>query len=80
MLDLFQYDGGNISPGDANGNGFIDLDDLETNGMDDLALTNTGVDHTIDVKVCLHSSATNVLQGDSVDSNWTITLNQDVSQ
>ena len=80
LLDLFQYDGGNISVPDSNGNTFADLDDLEVNGVDDLALTNLGTDHNIDLRVCLHSTAPNEVQGDSVDSDWTITLNQDATQ
>ncbi len=80
LLDLFQYDGGNISIPDSNLNGFADLDDLEANGVDNLALTDLGPNHNIDLRICLHSTAPNEVQGDSVDSDWTITLNQDASQ
>ena len=79
-LDTFNYDSNPISITDSNSNGFSDLDDLKTNGVDDLALANTGSNHNIDLVVCLDDSAGNDIQGDSVDSDWTITLNQDSSQ
>lgn len=79
-LDLFDYDGNPISQADTNGNGIFDLDDLEANGVDNLPLTDTATDHNIDLRVCFDSSAGNALQGDSVDSDWTVTLNQDASQ
>ncbi len=65
---------------DLNINGYIDLDDLEAIGLDNLALTDLNTDHTIDMMVTFRSEAGNQYQGDSVDSDWTITLNQDVSQ
>jgi spore coat-associated protein N len=80
VLDLFEYDGSNIPVSDFNSNGLKDLDDLENVGVDNLALTDLNTNHTIDIRVCLHSSADNTHQGDSVDSDWTITLNQDASQ
>lgn len=79
-LDIFNYGGNPISVANTNGNGFVDLDDLENNGVDNLALTDTGTNHNIDLRVCLDSSAENAVQGDSVDSDWTITLNQDAGQ
>lgn len=80
-LNVFDYDGVPIVFGsDPNGNGFQDLDDLEILGVDSLALADLATDHDIDVDVCLDDSAENELQGDSVDSDWTITLNQHVSQ
>ena len=79
-LAVFNYDDTPISIPNSNGNGIFDLDDLEINGVDNLALTNTGSNHRIDLKVCLDGSAGNPLQGDSVDSDWTITLNQHSSQ
>src|SRR3989344_3871382 len=73
-LDLFAYDGGNINLGsDPNSNGFQDLDDLETLGVDDLPLTNLATNHLFEVRVCLHSTALNGVQGDSVSSDWTVT-------
>ncbi|MBI2029746.1 hypothetical protein HYT02_04980 [Candidatus Gottesmanbacteria bacterium] len=80
MLNLFQYDGGNISVADFNSNGFADLDDLENVGVDNLGLGDLNTDHDIDLSVCLDSSAGDDLQGDSVSSDWTITLNQDATQ
>lgn len=65
---------------DNNGNGYVDLNDLATLGLDNLALTDLATDHTIDMMVTFRSEAGNDYQGDSVDSDWTITLNQDVSQ
>jgi len=79
-LETFRYDGGNLSVADSNGNSFTDLADLATFGVDDLLLTNLSTDHTIELQVCLDSTATNAVQGDSVDSDWTITLNQHSSQ
>ena|SRR3989344_4184649 len=79
-LDTFNYDGSPISVSNTNGNGFVDLDDLENNGVDNLALTNIGTNHTIDLVVCLDESAEDNVQGDSVDSDWTVTLNQNASQ
>lgn len=65
---------------DANLNGYKDLGDLAVSGLDNLSLTDLGVDHTIDMMVTFRSDAGNQYQGDSVDSDWTITLNQDLSQ
>ena len=78
-LNVFNYDGTPIVVTDSNTNLIVDLDDLETAGVDNLALTDLGPNHNIDIQVCLDESAGNALQGDSVDSDWTITLNQDVS-
>jgi predicted ribosomally synthesized peptide with SipW-like signal peptide len=81
----YDYDGNgtnyqNISIPDSNSNGFPDLDDLEANGVDNLPLTNLGTDHPLRLSVCLSALAGNGVQGDSVDSDWTITLNQHASQ
>ena len=76
---IFNYDGSPITVANTNGNAFVDLDDLETNGVDNLSLSNLNTNHTIDLQVCLDASATNAVQGDSVDSDWTVTLNQDAS-
>ncbi len=65
---------------DNNGNGWIDLDDLEALGLDNLALTDLATNHPLDLTVTFRSDADNSYQGDSVDSDWTITLNQDSSQ
>ncbi len=79
-LETFTYDAVAIVVPDSNVNGFADLEDLATNGVDDLALTDLDTDHTINLEVCLDESADNDYQGDSVDSDWTVTLNQDASQ
>ena len=87
-LDTFTYDGTDLKPSitDVNGNGFKDLNDLENNNvdgsvdLDNLSLTNTGVNHPFVLKACLDATAGNDLPGDSVDSDWTVTLNQDASQ
>ena len=65
---------------DANSNGWVDLDDLEASGLDNLALTNLATNHPLDLTVTFRSGAGNEFQGDSVDSDWTITLNQDSTQ
>lgn len=79
-LNTFTYDGTPISVSDANVNGISDLDDLEANPVDNLSLTNLNSNHTIVLEVCLDGSAPNGVQGDSVDSDWTVTLNQHTSQ
>lgn len=65
---------------DNNVNGYSDLDDLEALGLDNLALTDLNVDHALDLTVQMRSGAGNNYQGDNVDSDWTITLNQHSSQ
>lgn len=64
----------------GNNNGYKDLDDLEILGLDNLALTNLATNHPLDLTVTFRSDAGNDYQGDNVDSDWTITLNQDASQ
>lgn len=84
VLELLtlDYDGSSVlsQVADANGNTYKDLDDLATSGLDNLSLTDIGVNHPLDLTVQMRSDAGNVYQGDSVDSDWTITLNQDSSQ
>lgn len=68
---------------DSNANTFKDLDDLAAlgvSGVDNLALIDLNVNHLTNVQVCLDASAPNEVQSDSVDSDWTITLNQDATQ
>lgn len=65
---------------DSNGNGWVDLDDLEALGLDNLALIDLATNHPLDLTVTFRSNAGNNYQGDSVDSDWTITLNQDSTQ
>jgi len=66
----------------ANGNGFVDLNDwaAATTKLDSLALTDLNAGHNLVMDVCLDSTAGNTLQGDSVVSTFTVNLNQDASQ
>lgn len=82
-FQTFNYDGADVTGqfADSNSNTFKDLNDFAAStGLDGLALTNLNTNHNIDVVVCLDSSAPNTVQGDSVDSDWTVELNQDASQ
>ena len=82
-LTTLNYDGSSVLSqlaSDPNGNGYPDLDDLEAIGLDNLALTNLGTNHPLDMTVQMRSTAGNEYQGDNVDSDWTITLNQDSTQ
>ena len=67
---------------DANGNGFIDLDDLEAQGLDNLRppLRSNLVTSSLDMSLKFHESADNDYQGDSLFSEFAFTLNQDTSQ
>lgn len=81
-ITALTYDGGSVMSQltDNNTNGYIDLNDLATLGLDNLSLTDLGVDHPLAMTVQFRSDAGNLYQGDSVDSDWTVTLNQDSSQ
>lgn len=67
---------------DSNGNGFIDLDDLEAQGIDNLRppLKSNFVSTRLDMDLKFHESADNDYQGDSLKSTFAFTLNQDASQ
>lgn len=70
---------------DFNGNGINDLDDLENQIIDDfdnVAFGGTQAnDHTLHMEGQLHPTlAIDQHQGDSVDMDLTVTMNQDVSQ
>lgn len=82
-ITTLNYDGtsvlGQLSS-DPNSNGYPDLDDLESLGLDNLPLTLIGVNYPLDLTVQMRSNADNSYQGDSLDSDWTLTLNQNVSQ
>jgi predicted ribosomally synthesized peptide with SipW-like signal peptide len=82
QITALTYDSVSVMPqlSDLNLNGYVDLDDLEAIGLDNLALTDLGVDHPLAMTVQFRSDAGNAYQGDSVDSDWTVTLNQDLSQ
>ena len=67
----------------SNGNGLFDLDDWELNSatvLDNLPLTDLGVNHPLAMNICLDESAPNEVQTDSVSSLFTVTWNQNVSQ
>ncbi|KKR79431.1 MAG: hypothetical protein UU73_C0002G0066 [Candidatus Daviesbacteria bacterium GW2011_GWA1_41_61] len=84
VLELTTLDYGGVSVLSQvinnNGNGWTDLDDLKSSGLDNLALTDLNTNHNLDLTVTFRSDAGNEYQGDSVDSDWTVTLNQDASQ
>ena len=67
---------------DANGNGFIDLDDLEVQGIDNLPppLKSNFLSSRLDMDLKFHESADNDYQGDKLYSEFAFTLNQDASQ
>ena len=70
---------------DTNGNGIFDLDDLETqvaDDFDDVAFGGTqGTDHVLRIAGRLHPTLTvDQHQGDSVDMDLAVTLNQDSAQ
>ena len=82
MLEIttLTYDETSILPADVNQNGWVDLDDLESAELDNLALTDLNTNHPLNLTVQFRSGAGNEYQGDNVSSNWTVTLNQDTSQ
>ena len=74
---------------DANGNGFIDLDDLtwpanaaEGGPLDNLVppLPDSGGTRSFTMTLKFNSGATNDIQGDTLTTTVTFTLNQDSSQ
>lgn len=65
---------------DSNTNGYPDLDDFEALGLDNLPLGDLGTNHPLDMTVQMRSTAGSEYQGDTLTSNWTITLNQHSSQ
>jgi len=81
-FQVLNYDGGSeILIADSNLNGYRDLADLQASGgLDNLTLTDLNTNHALNVQVCLDGSAPSEIQADQVDSTFTVTLNQDVSQ
>lgn len=83
-INLLTYDGSDVTSQipDTNTNGFKDLADWAATAaaLDSLALTDLSTDHPLVLDVCLDASAENELQGDSVASTFTVTLNQDSTQ
>lgn len=78
------YDGTDVSTqiSDANGNSYKDLADwgASSTALDGLFLKNLNADHALVMDICLDGSADNSIQGDSVSSVFTVTLNQHASQ
>jgi len=82
-ITVLTYDGDNIllQVADANENDIKDLDDLEQTTLDNLALTDTGVDHPLAMTIRFNPLLTiGEHQGDSATTALTVTLNQDSSQ
>lgn len=82
-ITVLTYDGADIlgQVTDENGNGIKDLDDLEAVEIDDLALTDLGVDHPLVMTIRFEPVLTvGEHQGDSATTTLTVTLNQDSSQ
>ncbi|KXK07622.1 MAG: hypothetical protein UZ21_OP11001000981 [Microgenomates bacterium OLB22] len=61
---------------DINNNEAKDLDDLGSEGVKDLALTDNDIDHTISIKICLSPTAGDDIQGDTSTTSLTATLFQ----
>lgn len=83
-IQVLTYDGADVTGQitNSNGNLFKDLNDwaADPSVLDNLGLTDLSTDHPLVMNICLDSSAGNVIQGDSVVSTFSATLNQDVSQ
>ena len=83
-INSLTYDGGDVLTQipNVNGNTFKDLADWEATpgALDNLSLTNLLSSHPLAIDVCLDETADNTVQGDSVVSTFTATLNQDASQ
>jgi spore coat-associated protein N len=82
QITALTYDGGSIlaQVTDTNGNGYPDLGDLDTLGLDNLALTDRNTLHTLSMTVQFRDDAGDEYQGDTVSSSWTVTLNQHPTQ
>lgn len=61
---------------DHNSNGFLDMDDLETQGLSNLAGIAAGGTKNLVLGVALHTSTPNDIQGDSVTTTVNVTLTQ----
>ena len=87
--DLLSSGDGGKNLNDANGNGWIDLDDLESTvnageggQLDNLSapLASGGSTKTLAMTLKFRTDAPNDLQGDSDTMSMTFTINQDASQ
>lgn len=76
-VTVFSYDSTSLvgSVTDANGNGYVDLEDLGAHSFTGLADPGSA-GKNLDVEVSFHTSAGNDLQGDSVNVQWDFTLQQ----
>lgn len=76
-VTVFTYDGTALvsQVTDANGNGYIDLEDLGAHTFSGLADPGSA-GKNLDVEVSFHTSAGNDLQGDEVNVQWDFTLAQ----
>jgi hypothetical protein len=83
-VTVMTYDAVNILPlfTDSNGNGHIDLEDLQSgsDGVNIGALTNLNSNHPLVMTVRLDSATDNTYQGDQVSTVFTATLHQNASQ
>lgn len=83
-INSLTYDSTDVSGQitDANLNGYKDLSDWEASltALDNLALTDLNVNHSLVMDICLDNTAGNPIQGDSISSTFTVTLNQNSSQ
>jgi len=82
-MTVLTYDGASILDQvlDANGNGIKDLDDLGAVTLDDLALTDLGVNHPLAMTIRFNPTLTiGEHQGDSATTILTVMLNQVASQ
>lgn len=73
------YGGADILPSqtpDSNGNGFVDLEDLQTNGIKGLSGIDATLTKALGMSVQLDTTAPNDLQGDSVSTTFTVTMSQ----
>ncbi len=82
-ITVLTYDGVDVldQVTDENGNDIKDLDDLEQITLDNLALTDLGVDHPLAMTVRFNPVQTVAEhQGDSATTTLTVTLNQVAAQ
>ena len=76
------YSGTPVSVPETNGNGYADLEDLQSvgDGITLGSLTDLNVDHALVMTVRLNSDVNDTYQGDSVSTVFTSTLHQNAGQ
>ncbi|MBU4332628.1 M73 family metallopeptidase [Patescibacteria group bacterium] len=84
IIEMY-YSGNNVLIGlnDNNANGWKDLDDLESQGLNDLTPSpsaNSGNMKTFTMQLKFREDIGNEFQGDVLESTFTFRLNQDASQ